>query len=573
MLDLSHPVLALFALVTTALHIAQADLDFGDGTSIFLLPFSPIRIALPFSVCYLIWLYCPLIEALEEKDFGVGYIRSLSRWKFSRTKLVLLATKITGGSCALNVSVDALQFLAHVIQRCYDNQPKYEAGKFSSEMDWLLFFAVFLPLMAAVALALVAVFWLPVYLLLAINRIEDDVDKRTTRNISGTGHPENTGSKLSHLKYALLPCLASLLATLHIVRPGLTYKGMPPIFASVFLWPLSPTRIAVPLSICYLLWLDTFLNITFYLVPYPTTPTEEWSKLSQTKNGVYKMIPILITGFMCACALSSDVLNFWISACQNSYNNMPPYEFGSLSVEAEWAGEVFSLLFFLAVLMGVTWIILWRPLTKLSQPYWQIRAPSQPSQPLPTILARLLAEWKVGVDPKSYDWEATENASLADSVFGHGIADPQSSLVDVDPPTTLREPAVAPPSSYSHRLSARQWAAASKVARTLQQTRDRLEEFQRQMDICRGIYDDLNDREGDAYAGRKLYERLHAAAEGLLAGEGKKNMQEGGMIRGGKEGNKCVGKVKMGKEYTEEKMVESENAWLVVDSDEEARMA
>lgn len=144
------------------------------------------------------------------------------------------------------------------------------------------------------------------------------------------------------------------------------------------------------------------------------------------------------------------------------------------------------------------------PLTKLSKPYWQIRAASQPSQPLPTILARLLAEWKVGVDPESYEREVTENASSADNVFSHDIADPQSSPVDVDPPTTLREPAVAPPSSYSHRLSARQWAAASKVARTLQETREGLEEFQRQMDICRGIYDDLNDRERDAYAGQKV---------------------------------------------------------------------
>lgn len=117
--------------------------------------------------------------------------------------------------------------------------------------------------------------------------------------------------------------LALVIMILYFFQPDLDFAEG----TTMYLWPFSPTRIAIPFSIGYLLWLLTLCD-------------SKCAKLEATEGGRTRMALIVLTAILAAFTLSAIELGIFFRTFKGYYYDMPAYEVGNFSVEQEWAAFI-----------------------------------------------------------------------------------------------------------------------------------------------------------------------------------------------------------------------------------------
>ncbi len=120
-----------------------------------------------------------------------------------------------------------------------------------------------------------------------------------------------------------------IFAALHIVQPDIDFTER----TSIFLRPLSPLWIAVPLSVVYPLWLIGLVG---------NSTRRKIARLAQTCAGNGEI------GLIC---LTLDALKLVVMLSKHLYSDLPNYEAGNYLVECEWLGSIFTVALAGAMLM------------------------------------------------------------------------------------------------------------------------------------------------------------------------------------------------------------------------------
>lgn len=125
-------LLSFMAATLAILHFVRPNVDFGDNTSVFLWPFSPINVAVPFAIGYTLWLW-KLINQIYAEHISPP---RLSGHTVSPRHYHIIAT---GLICAITLSVDVLVILIKGPgMEVYESLPAYEFGNLEAESTWFL---------------------------------------------------------------------------------------------------------------------------------------------------------------------------------------------------------------------------------------------------------------------------------------------------------------------------------------------------------------------------------------------------------------------------------------------------
>ena len=148
-----YTFVGVLATIATILHLLRPDLDFGRGTSMFLWPLSPIRIASPFSLFYSFYLWLRVTESEPSKAPKPKWILEAELRQrldgFSTAEMNFMT--LAGSLSALTLSKDIPTLYFKYMSFCTTDLPTYEAGNVSVELAWgnAIFIAVVYGLLAS----------------------------------------------------------------------------------------------------------------------------------------------------------------------------------------------------------------------------------------------------------------------------------------------------------------------------------------------------------------------------------------------------------------------------------------
>ena len=127
------------ATVVTMLHLVRPDLDFGEGTSVFLWPFSPIRIASLFSIFHTVLIQALFITPFDKETDSFHWIseaelKQIFRDSFNTPEI----NSYIFISClsALTLVTDILRTYFAFLSLSYGRMPFYQPGEILNELQW-----------------------------------------------------------------------------------------------------------------------------------------------------------------------------------------------------------------------------------------------------------------------------------------------------------------------------------------------------------------------------------------------------------------------------------------------------
>ncbi|KAL6719725.1 hypothetical protein ACLMJK_001646 [Lecanora helva] len=184
--------IALFELVVTLLHLLGPELDLPQGTTIFLWPFSSIRVVTPLSILYSLFLLSFTLRhnRVDSRLYlapPTEMILDLDLSSFAKLDLLLF----TGSMSALSINVDLLRCFLALVHYMFKEMSPYEMGNASIE-SWYLIASLLAMVPALMCLTVAWILWIPIIALIQCRPL---VARLSQQPISSPGmHAENFGT-------------------------------------------------------------------------------------------------------------------------------------------------------------------------------------------------------------------------------------------------------------------------------------------------------------------------------------------------------------------------------------------
>lgn len=302
--------------------------------------------------------------------------------------------------------------------------------------------------------------------------------------------PQNTEPSWEDVfRYSALGLMVIIITVLHLVQPDLDFSEG----TTMFLWPLSPTRIASPFSMVYTTYLLSLVLVDRRGQILISTNELTQNLESYNDAQIYSM---LLTRFSAALTLSADVLKLCFMVAQFVYEDLPAYQAGNMSVEGAWAGATFLWAMFGTIALFVIFL-LWIPTIKL------LRCKQERAK-----IAKSVIRFPCCI-PEAGRINSTTPATVQDQ-----SNNPSHNNKDISPPTSTNHRQGSPSNSDEIKQALYEWTVVPT-----EQMDDRrtaiIEEFGCRIAGYRYSY--KNSSHGQDWKHWKtLYENLDAVAQGLV---------------------------------------------------------
>ena len=121
---------------------------------------------------------------------------------------------------------------------------------------------------------------------------------------------------------------------------------------TIFAYPISPTRIAIPMSLGYILFL--VLLRSKLKAAFEKVDPKSATKIFRPLTWMVEMTVFKISAWLCAFLLAMDVLLLYVTFIkQTIWKDMYTYQAGNMEVELAWAGFWLLITFFGAFVLAL----------------------------------------------------------------------------------------------------------------------------------------------------------------------------------------------------------------------------